>query len=288
MAGNDPGAAQSGGGCRDVTQRRWHRRLPAMGGFTGALLLLAVNAQSQTAPPSQAHVRGRVVDAESLAPIASAELVLLRATDTLARGRTDSLGRFTAAGTVGATFTLEVRRLGYLPAAIPWTARVDTSLVVALARTARTLSTVEVVEPEPFSTRLAGFEERARVKAGGTFIKREQIDAWHPHHTSDLMRRVLGVKLIDSAGVVLASSDRGMKVDLKNVNTARSWAPCVMRVGVDGQMKEWGFPMDAIDPNYIHGIEVYNGPASIPSEYSGLRTDAYCGLVMIWTRMGER
>ena len=60
------------------------------------------------------------------------------------------------------------------------------------------------------------------------------------------------------------------------------------RVGVDGQIKEWGFPMDTIDPNHIHGIEVYNGPATIPSEYSGMRTDAYCGLVMIWTRMGEQ
>lgn len=251
---------------------------------------LATAARAQSTPPAQAHVRGRVVDAQSAAPIASAELLLRRAADTLAHGRTDSLGRFTAAGTVGATFTLEVRRLGYQPTAVAWTAYADTTLVVGLVRSAQTLSAVEVVErqPSPFSTRLAGFEERARTKAGGSFIVREQIDAWHPHRTSDLMRRVLGVKLIDSAGVMLASSDRGMKVDLKSANTARSWAPCVMRDGVDGQMKEWGFPMDAIDPNHIHGIEVYNGPASIPSEYAGMRTDAYCGLVMIWTRMGER
>lgn len=161
-------------------------------------------------------------------------------------------------------------------------------LVIGLTRSAPTLSTVEVVEHEPLSTRLSGFEERARVKAGGTYIKREQIEAWHPIHTADLMRRVLGVKLIDSAGIMLASSDRGEKVDLTSAATACSWAPCVMRVGVDGQMKEWGFPMDAIDPNHIHGIEVYNEPASIPSGYSGVRTDAYCGLVMIWTRMGER
>lgn len=52
------------------------------------------------------------------APVGSAELLLLRATDTLARGRTDSLGRFTAAGRVGAAFTLEILRLGYEPTVI--------------------------------------------------------------------------------------------------------------------------------------------------------------------------
>jgi hypothetical protein len=255
--------------------------------WLGVLLSTTAGAQVPTVPAAQAHVRGRVVDAASRVPVGSAELLLMRATDTLARGRTDSLGRFTAAGTVGATFTLEIRRLGYEPAALQWTARADTLLIVGLTRAAATLSTVEVVEREPLSTRLAGFEERVRVKGGGTYIMRDQIEAWHPIHTSDLMRRVLGVKLIDSAGIMLASSDRGQKVDLKSARTAGSWAPCVMRVGVDGQIKEWGFPMDAIDPTHIHGIEVYNGPATIPSEYSGMRTDAYCGLVMIWTRMGE-
>jgi hypothetical protein len=263
----------------------WRRRLSVT---IAALLVMAFPARSQPIPAAQVHVHGRVIDAGSRAPIGSVELLLLRASDTLARGRTDSLGRFTAGGTVGATFRLEFRRLGYEPAAIQWEARADTVLVIGLTSSARSLSAVEVVEREPVSTRLAGFEERARVKAGGTYIVRDQIDAWHPNRTSDLMRRVLGVKLLDSAGIMLASSDRGQKVDLKTANTARSWAPCVMRVGVDGQMKEWGFPMDAIDPNHIHGIEVYNGPASIPSEYSGMRTDAYCGLVMIWTRMGER
>jgi hypothetical protein len=253
-----------------------------------ALLLTAVHAQAQSSATSQAHVRGRVVDADSRASIGSAELLLLRSTDTLARGRTDSVGRFTASGTPGATFTLEIRRIGYDPAVVTWRASADTVFVVGLTRSAHTLSAVEVLEREPVSSRFTGFEERARVKAGGTYIVRDQIDAWHPNRTSDLMRRVLGVRLIDSAGIMLASSDRGQKVDLKTVNTAHSWTPCVMRVGVDGQMKEWGFPMDAIDPNHIHGVEVYNGPASIPSEYSGMRTDAYCGLVMIWTKIGER
>jgi hypothetical protein len=54
------------------------------------------------------------------------------------------------------------------------------------------------------------------------------------------MRRVMGVKLIDSSGVILAASTRGMKVDLKRAGLRD--APCIMRIGVDGQIKEWASP----------------------------------------------
>jgi len=255
-----------------------------------AALLVAFSqiAGAQAGSRAQGHVSGRIVDAQSSAPVARAELLLLRGADTLARGQSDSLGRFTAAGTVGEQFTLELRRLGYQPAAIRWTANAaDTTFVIGMIPVAQTLTTVAVLERDPVPSRLSGFEARAAARAGGTYILREQIDAWHPRQTSDLMRRVLGVKLVDSSGILLAASARGQKVDLKSANTTRSWAPCIMRVGVDGQIKEWGFSMDAVDPNHIHGIEVYNGPASTPSEFSGMRTDSYCGLVMIWTRSGR-
>ena len=34
----------------------------------------------------------------------------------------------------------------------------------------------------------------------------------------------------------------------------------------------------------IHGIEVFAGPASIPSEYAGDQRDMVCGLIVVWTR----
>ena len=45
-----------------------------------------------------------------------------------------------------------------------------------------------------------------------------------------------------------------------------------------------GFSLNAVQPEEVHGIEIHSGPASIPSEFGGARMDAYCGLVMIWTR----
>jgi hypothetical protein len=55
-----------------------------------------------------------------------------------------------------------------------------------------------------------------------------------------MRRRVMGVKLIDGSGVILAASTRGMKVDLKRAGLRD--APCIMRIGVDGQIKEWASP----------------------------------------------
>lgn len=256
--------------------------------FGPLLLATASIAQAQSVSGREsARLAAHIIDAQSGQPIPNAELLLLRFTDTLARGRADNQGRFTASGSLGEQFTLEVRRLGYLPVSQAWNAETpDTQIVIKMTVVPLALAGVEVRERASMSARLKGFESRAGTRAGGTFIQRAQIDAWHPRRTSDLMRRVLGVKLIDSSGAMLAVSTRGEKVDLRAANAARSWAPCVMRVGVDGQVKEWGFPMDLVDPNDIHGIEVYNGPASIPSEFGGLRTDSFCGLVMIWTRSG--
>jgi hypothetical protein len=252
------------------------------------VIALAPQAGAQVSDRMLGHASVRLVDAQSNAPVARADLLLLRGADTVARSRSDSLGTFSAAGTPGEHFAIEVRRLGYQPTTIRWTVvEGDTAFVIRMAPTAQVLTTVAVAERESPPSRLNGFEYRVRTKAGGTFILREQIDAWHPRQTTDLMRRVLSVKLVDSSGVILAASSRGQKVDLKSVNTSRSMGPCIMRVGVDGQIKEWGFAMDMIDPNSIHGIEVYSGPASIPSEFSGARTDTFCGLVMIWTRSGQ-
>ena len=230
----------------------------------------------------------RILDHDTRAPLAAAEILVTRASDTVSRGRSDSLGAFMTSVAPGQTLLIAMRRLGYLPSSIQWTPQAgDTTVLVTMTAAPQALTPVLVLEREPSAPRLTGFDARAQTKSGGSYILREQIDEWHPRRTSDLMRRILGVRLIDSSGVMLAASTRGPKINLKSANAAASWAPCVMRVGVDGQIKEWGFAMDYVDPNDIHGIEVYNGPASIPSEFSGMRTDSFCGLVMIWTRSGR-
>jgi hypothetical protein len=57
-----------------------------------------------------------------------------------------------------------------------------------------------------------------------------------------------------------------------------------LRVVVDGHLREWGFAVNTLTPEEIHGIEVYPGPGTIRAEYASISRDASCGLVAIWTR----
>ena len=58
-------------------------------------------------------------------------------------------------------------------------------------------------------------------------------------------------------------------------------------MAVDGQLREWGFAVNNIAPEEIHGIEIYPGPATIPAEFASMKRDANCGLIMIWTRRAK-
>ena len=62
------------------------------------------------------------------------------------------------------------------------------------------------------------------------------------------------------------------------------YAPCVLRVTLDDIVMSTDFSIDEIDPHDIAGIEIYNGPSTIPSRFMALGSNGWCGLVAIWTR----
>jgi hypothetical protein len=174
------------------------------------------------------------------------------------------------------------RRVGYGPESLSVKfdpTRSDT-LKFILSPMATNLDRLDVTGERETSTRLQGFERRRERKNGGQFVTRADIDRRLPRETSDIMRWLQGVRMVDSMGVQLPVSTRGQKVDLRT----RLITLCVMRVGVDGILKEPYFPMNTITTSDIHGIEVYAGAASLPPEFGGARKDAGCGLIMIWTR----
>lgn len=244
------------------------------------------NCQAQTdVRPAQTAVEGRVTDGKTGLALAEVSIVAAREEITLASGLSDSAGAFRLVVPGQGSFLIHLRRLGYQPTVLRSEAlRLYEPVSIAMSAVPTMLDTVSVVGAGWRSPRLQGFEDRARLKAGGSYITRENIEAWHLRRTSDAMRHVLGARLWDSSGTILVVSSRGEKVDLRK---GVMMGNCVMRVGVDGHIKEWGFAVDMVDPNAIHGIEVYNGPASIPSEFGGMRTDSFCGLVMIWTQSGH-
>jgi hypothetical protein len=177
------------------------------------------------------------------------------------------------------------RRVGYGPESLTVNfdpAKYDTLEFVMYAATT-TLDRLDVVDNPIVSARLEGFERRRERKNGGQFVTRADIERRMPQNTSDIMRRLQGVRIVDSMGVQLPVSTRGPKMTLTS-RGASPIAPCVMRVGVDGLMKEPYFPMNTIPVADIHGVEVYSGAATMPPEFGGARKDVGCGLIMIWTR----
>jgi hypothetical protein len=244
-------------------------------------LLLSVPVAAQVAQRPQEQVLVILVrDRESGAALRDVTLVFPgRAGGAV----TDSDGRASISVRREMRYAIETRRIGYqtarieIPAANGDTTRVEFGLTALAQR----LPDVTVPgEREEVVSRLAPFEARRKRNAGGSFITQQDLERWQTTHLTDALRRVPGVWIIDSLDVRLAASSRGRKPDLKKFDVA----PCIMRVGVDGQIREWGFALDAFPVNEIHGVEVYPGPATIPAQFGGLRKDAYCGLVMIWTR----
>ena len=203
-------------------------------------------------------------------------------------GVTDARGRFLYYGAKPGTVILLMRRLGYNPGTLTVSVSAGDTARVTYAMTAapQTLSSVEVRDTATMTSRsrlLAEFERRVAVHAGsGTYITRAEIDKRRPSQTTDLLRRVSSIAVTDSMGVLMAISRRVQKPVVRA--GTQNLANCPLQVAVDGQLKEWGYAVNSLTPNEIHGIEVYPGPSTIPAEYASMRRDAACGLILIWTR----
>lgn len=201
------------------------------------------------------------------------------------RAVTDGRGMFRFEAVTVGTHRVVARRIGFVPESLTVTVSdgKTTGVRLILRAAATELDAVDVFDDDIVSVRLQGFEQRrASRRGGGQFLTRSDIDRIMPVATSDLIRRLQGVRIVDSLGVSLAISTRGPKVQM--VGGRPIPVQCVVRVGVDGAVKEPYFPMNSVPSIDIHGIEGYAGAASLPPEFAGARRDAACGLIMIWTR----
>ncbi len=256
-----------------------------------ACLLLAVAGRGG-AQGAYRLVSLRVADEGTQAPLPGVRVTVQGVGDR--EWNTDERGGVLVAVARDARAVIQLRRMGYAPLTVMVPALSDsTELQVVLQRAVQSLDTAKIVG-DASSTMFAGFEGRRLRGAGSaTFITRDQIEKQLAIRTIDVVRRAAGTRVIDSSGVLLVASSRGSKAvigggaaGVKGGKGGFDLAPCVMRVAVDGSLREAGFSLDAIAPSELHGVEVYPGPATMPAEFSGLRKDAYCGLVMIWTRRG--
>ncbi|MDQ8154511.1 MAG: hypothetical protein P3B98_07595 [Gemmatimonadota bacterium] len=267
--------------------------LPRFASLAVRVALLLACGLGAPAPAAQGQASYRfvaihVVDRATQAPLPGVRVTVRGVGDR--DWTSDPQGDVMLAVTPDRRAVLELRRIGYTAQTVDLPAGTSqASLTVALAGAVMVLDTTRVTTAA-VSPMFAGFDGRRLRGAGSaSFITREQIEKQLALRTVDIVRRAVSVRIVDSSGVLLVSSSRGPKTIISGTGKGgkgNDLAPCVMRVAVDGMMREWGYSVDDIDPKEIHGVEVYPGPATIPSEFSGMRKDAYCGLVMIWTRRG--
>lgn len=256
-------------------------------GVTLALAIIfpyRISAQQPAAAKSRApaFLTGQVWDDQRDQPIAG---VIITVAGSPAELATDPRGYFAITFSGGA-LVLNLKRLGYQPATrlIEAPSGDTTRLSFFLAEDPALLDTVSVKAAPPLgSARLEGFTERRRQNTGGTFISRPEIEKRNAIETTSLLRGLNGVRIIDSLGVLLVASARGPSPSILSRRSDPN-APCLMMIGVDGQLQDWAFPVDQIVPRDIEAIEVYSGPSTIPREFAARRNDVGCGLVMIWTR----
>ena len=278
-------------------------------------LLTPLCAGTDTLPAS-AMLHGIVRDASTGAPVTDAEV---RAAWTAsyrrvpggmlgsraeATTRTDSRGRYTICGVPKGKPVI-------VQATIPGVARSDARTVTlrdgwrlghdipfsaAALADAAPADTIDFVadrgaagagRPAP-SSGIAGFEQRMRRKAnGGYFVGPQQIAQQRPTRLLDLLRGIPAIQVVDSLGVQLVGSTRSERMrtgaDSRNADVA-----CIFAVVLDGRPQDANFPLDRIPIESVHGVEVYRGVAQMPVEFLSSRGDRACGMIVVWTKTGDR
>lgn len=251
---------------------RGSRRAPRLYLVFPALAFLAF-----AAPASAQTILGTLLDQQSGKPVRAGTMSLLSESDAqVAQAVTDSAGAFVLSAGRAGSYRLRAEHSGYSAAVSP-------ALDLQAGDTVRVefqLSTRQVVlsplvvkgEPRRLDAALARFYDRAREKAFGTFITRDEIEKRHPIRTTDLLRTVPGVQLIPTR--------------FGGRSVVRMRGGCVPAFYLDGMhVRLAGMTIDdLVQPLDLEGIEVYRTPAEVPGEY-GL--DTGCGAVLVWTRRGD-
>lgn len=237
------------------------------------------------AQAASGNVQVRVVDAASV-PVVAAEVILRGEKRQTFSARSDSTGQAFIGGVPPGLWVITVRRVGLK--SVTGSIRVATGqnvYSVQIDEAALTLVGMRVVGDRTYSARLDDFERRRLAGMPSAVVSQEQIDRLGPVQLSRMLRGMSGLRIGDSSGTTVAISTRGYKPS----RPLRGGGPfalvqCVMRISVDGIILPALSNIDQIVPKDVHGIEVYYGPARMPPELEGLRTDNWCGLIAIWTR----
>jgi hypothetical protein len=187
----------------------------------------------------------------------------------------DSTGRFHFSALPIGQLIVHTRRLGFQPSDVQIElvdGRLD-SLVVELHALPLNLPGVTTSAEEELRRRMPDFY-RHKQSRNGRFFERRDIVASRVTRTSDLLRRLPGVRI---------ATDRNGRSQLRMGRTG-SGRDCPPDFYVDN-VRTQGLNVDDIPPADIEAMEVYNGPSGLPPEYNNRFGNPGCGTVVIWTRL---
>jgi TonB family protein len=219
----------------------------------------------------QTTVSGRVTDADG-APLVGVK-VTANSNDTGAM--TDESGKFQLSGITLLPAALKFRRLGFVPVDMTIggaDAQAATKLEVRMQAVPRTLSSVIINASKPeYSGRLAGYYQRLERRTSGYFISRDEIDRRSYRSLSQLLRTVPGLN-----SVPLRVGGNGIRMRGNR---------CRPLVWIDGvPMPAGEVDLDAFPTSTLHGIELYSGATTAPSDLQINGNLGSCGTIALWSR----
>lgn len=246
------------------------------------------NARGEQAAP--ASVTGTVWSSTAGAPLADA-LVEVVGGDVVAR--TDPDGRFRFAGLAAGTVVLAVYRLGYRRVELEIdllageTFEIPAGIIVLDAVPVE-LPEVAVEAPSGLVAHLAGTGFYERRDAGfGLFVERDDIEAWNPKETTDILLRLQGVRVRPNP-LWGKRPSRLEPPDMRRVIIEMSRAPvqdCDPIVFLDGMFMGSTATFDlnrAVAYTEIEAVEVYRGSSEVPPRFN--YRGASCGVIAFWSR----
>jgi hypothetical protein len=266
----------------------WFRQ-PALALLTLGLATIPCVAwarQSSGAPPNTVNIRVAVVSATTRDPIGGVTLRLRTVPE--ASVVTDSFGRAAFVGVPKRMEAIEATHAEYEPRAEVLLLQAgdfdDVSLTLPLKpREAARLRAVSVIAEAP--SKAPGFETR-RTVGRGYLIDRHEIDRVNPRATTELLRRVPGLRVEARGSQVRIRSRRAgdceMLLYLDGAPVFNEMTPLMSRGTRMSRPTEVPSVIDRIPPDMIEAVEVYVGPSETPPQYS--RGGGNCGAILIWTR----
>ena len=259
-----------------AVMRRWIASARAAAPIAATALLAAAYTPAllaaQASTPTGAIVA--TVRDTTHAAIAGAELLL---TGSAVHGFTDDEGMVRLAPVGAGPVQVTVRRLGFRPATLDVTvaAGAPTSASIQLEQVAQQLAPVLVRgTARAYGDQMEGFYDR-RAHRSGHFITRSEIEQAQPSRLTDMFRRIPGIRL-GSTGMI------------QNAVRMRGETGCAPLVWIDGAAAAAAeFDLDAIVPESVEAIEVYNGLAEAPAQFMPPMDVKACGVIVVWSRHGE-